>query len=71
MNLGIQRKFFAKKLTATLNVIDPFLQETRNYTSGPRFEFWSFNQAQTRNFRLTLAYNFSRTGKAAKETGKR
>jgi hypothetical protein len=71
MNLGIQRKFFEKKLTATLNVIDPFLQETRNYTSGPRFEFWSFNQAQTRNFRLTLAYNFSRTGKAAKETGRR
>ncbi len=61
MNLGVQKKFFEKKLTLTMNVIDPFLQETRNYTSGPKFELRSFNQAQSRNLRVTVGYNFTRT----------
>ena len=61
MNLGVQKKLFEKKLTVTMNIIDPFLQETRNYTSGPKFELRSFNQAQTRNLRLTVGYNFTRT----------
>ncbi len=62
-NLGVQRKFLEKKLTVTLNIIDPFLQETRNYTSGPKFEFRSYNTAQTRNFRLSVGYNLTRTAK--------
>jgi hypothetical protein len=61
MNLGVQKKFFDKKMTVTFNIIDPFLQETRNFTSGPRFELRSYNQAQTRNFRLTLGYNFTKS----------
>lgn len=63
MNMGVQRKFFEKKLTLTFNIIDPFLQETTSYTSGPKFEVRSFNTAQTRNFRLSLGYNFTKTAK--------
>lgn len=66
MNLGIQRKFFDKRLTTTFNIIDPFVQENRNVTYGKNFTLRSFSTAQTRNFRLTLGYNFN---KAAKKTG--
>jgi outer membrane receptor protein involved in Fe transport len=63
MNLGIQRKFLDKKLTATFNIIDPFLQENRSYTYGPNFTLQSFSTAQTRNFRLSLGYNLTKTAK--------
>ncbi len=63
MNVGIQRKFLDKKLTVTVNIIDPFIQETKNVTYGTHFTVRSFNTAQTRNFRLSLAYNFTKTAK--------
>ncbi len=63
MNLGIQRKFFEKKLTVTANIIDPFVQENRSYTYGPNFNLQSFSRAQTRNFRLSLGYNLTKTVK--------
>lgn len=63
MNVGIQRKFFNKKLTVTLNIIDPFLQENRSYTYGTNFNLKSFSTAQTRNFRLSVGYNFTKTAK--------
>ncbi|HEV7781292.1 MAG TPA: outer membrane beta-barrel protein [Chitinophagaceae bacterium] len=63
MNLGIQRKFIDKKLIVTVNIIDPFLQENRSYTYGPNFILQSFSKAQTRNFRLSLGYNFTKTVK--------
>ena len=63
MNLGIQRKFFEKKMTVTFNIIDPFLQENRSYTYGPNFNLQSFSKAQTRNFRLSLGYNFTKAVK--------
>lgn len=63
MNLGIQRKFINKKMTVTANIIDPFLQENRNYTYGSNFYLQSFSQARTRNFRLSVAYNFTKTPK--------
>ncbi|MEO7924925.1 MAG: outer membrane beta-barrel protein [Chitinophagaceae bacterium] len=63
MNLGIQRKFFDKKLTVTANIIDPFVQESRNFTYGTNFNLQSFNTAQTRNFRLSLGYNFTKVSK--------
>lgn len=60
MNLGIQRKFFNKKLVITANTIDPFVnQQRRIYTYGPNFNLESFSQTQTKNFRLTIAYNFN------------
>jgi outer membrane receptor protein involved in Fe transport len=63
MNVGVQRKFFNKKFTVTANIIDPFVQENRNYTYGTNFNLQSFSTAQTRNFRLSLGYNFTKTPK--------
>ncbi len=63
MNAGVQRKFFKKKLTATLNVIDPFVQRNRSFTYGTNFNLQSFSTAQTRNFRLSLGYNFIKAPK--------
>lgn len=63
MNLGLQRKFFEKRLTLTANIIDPFLQENRSYTYGPNFYLQSFSTAQTRNFRLSAGYNFVKAAK--------
>jgi outer membrane receptor protein involved in Fe transport len=65
MNLGIQRKFFEKRFIVTLNIIDPFVeQKIRNLTYGNKFFFESYNTTQTRNFRLTLAYNFNKAAKS-------
>jgi outer membrane receptor protein involved in Fe transport len=63
MNLGVQQKFLEKKLTVTVNIIDPFIQETKNVTYGTQFVSQSYNSARTRNFRLTLGYNLSRVAK--------
>jgi hypothetical protein len=63
MNIGVQRKFFAKRLTVTANIIDPFVQQSRNYTQGTNFILQSYNTTQTRNFRLTLGYNLTKVKK--------
>jgi len=65
MNVGVQRKFFEKKLTVTANMIDPFVQQSRNYTYGTNFNLQSFSTAQTRNFRLSVGYNFTKVAKKA------
>ena len=60
MNLGIQRKFLNKKLIITVNTIDPFVnQQRRIYTYGTNFNLESYSHTQTRNYRLTIAYNFN------------
>ncbi len=64
MNIGIQRKLLNKKLIITLNIIDPLIQqEIRSLTYGSRFNLESFSSTQTKNYRLTVAYNFSNAGK--------
>ena len=64
MNLGVQKKFFHKKLIITLNAIDPFSQQqNRNFTYGTNFNLQSFSTTQTRNYRLSLAYNFTKVAK--------
>jgi hypothetical protein len=58
MNMGIQKKFFDRKLIVTLNVTDPFIQQhnlTRTY--GTQFDLESYGSTQSRNFRLTLSYD--------------
>lgn len=61
MNIGVQRKLLDKKLTITLNIIDPFRQQqTRSYTYGPNFNLESFSTGQTRDFRVTVSYNFTK-----------
>lgn len=64
MNLGIQRKFLRKKLTVTVNSIDPFVQQqSRNFTYGTNFTVESFSTTRTRNYRVSVAYNFNKTAK--------
>jgi len=64
MNIGFQRKLMRKKFVITVNVIDPFVQQkNRSFTYGTRFNLESFSSTQTKNYRLTLAYNFSNAGK--------
>ena len=64
LTMGIQGKFFAKKLIGTFNVIDPFMnQERRNFTYGPNFTAESFNVTFTRNYRFSVAYVLSGTKK--------
>jgi len=59
-NIGLQGKFIDKKMVVTLNVIDPFTQQqNRNFTYGNNFVLESFNSTQTRNYRLSVAYNFN------------
>ena len=61
MNIGIQRKFFAKKFIAAFNIIDPFhQQENRTFTYGSNFNLESFSTTRTRNFRIALSYVFNK-----------
>ena len=64
MNVGLQAKLLNKKFIVTLNVIDPFVQQqNRTFTYGTNFNLENYNSTQTRNFRLTLGYNLSRSPK--------
>jgi len=64
MNIGVQKKWLKKKFTTTINFIDPFRQQqNRSFTYAPNFNLESFSTTQTRNIRLTLAYNFNNVKK--------
>ncbi|HEY6502780.1 MAG TPA: outer membrane beta-barrel protein [Chitinophagaceae bacterium] len=64
MNAGIQRKFFARRLTVTANLIDIFSpQQIRTYTYGSNFNLESYNSTRTKNIRFTLGYNFTKVPK--------
>jgi hypothetical protein len=64
MNLGIQRRFFNKKLVATVNFIDIFApQRNRSFTYGPNFSLENYSTTNTKNIRFTLAYNFTKTSR--------
>ena len=68
MNIGIQQKFFKKKITVTLNIIDPFRQQQNRYvTYGSNFNLESFSTTNSRNYRLVLSYTFK---KQEKKSGK-
>ena len=62
MNLGVQRKLLKKKIILTFNAIDPFVtQQNRLMTNGSNFILESVSLTQTRNFRLSISYVFSKT----------
>lgn len=64
MNLGVQKKILAKRLVITLNAIDPLVQQrNKTFTYGTNFNLESFNTTQTRNYRLSVAYNFTKPAK--------
>ncbi len=68
MNMGIQRKFFQKRIIVTFNVIDPFRQQRNTYfTYGSNFNLESYSTTNTRNYRLVLSYVFK---KKAKQSGR-
>lgn len=61
INMGVQRKFFDKRLIVQLNVIDPFstLKNT-TYTYGSNYYLESYRSTVTRNFRLSFTYQLNR-----------
>jgi hypothetical protein len=60
--IGVQRKFFKKQFIVALNAIDPFgLLKYNSYTSAPNFNIESYSQSNTRNFRITLSYQITKT----------
>lgn len=64
MNVGFQAKMLEKKLTLTLNVIDPLLQQqSRVVTYGSNFTLENVSTTQTRNLRLTASYNLTKMPK--------
>jgi outer membrane receptor protein involved in Fe transport len=69
MNIGIQQKFFKKKITVTLNIIDPFRQQQNKYiTYGSNFNLESFSTINSRNYRLVLSYTFKKNEKKSTKT---
>ncbi|MDX1954769.1 MAG: outer membrane beta-barrel protein, partial [Chitinophagaceae bacterium] len=61
-NLGVQAKLLSKKLILSVSTTDPFRQQiVRRYTYGTNFNLVSENMTVTRNFRVTIGYNFSKT----------
>jgi hypothetical protein len=61
MNIGVQTRLFKKRGTVTMNFIDPFRQQqSRNTTFGKNYMLENYNLTQTRNIRLSLAYNFTK-----------
>jgi hypothetical protein len=59
LNLGIQRKFFKKKINVGINLIDPMLdQKNKVYTYGTNFTHESFSLTRTSNYRISVSYNF-------------
>ncbi len=65
MNIGVQRKFFNKRLSVTLNVIDPLRsQRYTTYTYGSNFMLENYNSANTKNYRLSIGYQLNRVQKS-------
>lgn len=71
MNIGLQGRFFDKRLIATLNIIDPFQdQQSRVTTYTNSFVQENYSLTETRNYRFTIGYNFIKSP-AKKNTNRR
>ena len=61
MNLGVQRKFFDRRLIVSMNMIDPFTpQQYVTVTNGQRFSIESVNATSTRNYRFSISYQLNK-----------
>jgi ferric enterobactin receptor len=61
MNVGVQRKFFNKRLSVSLNIIDPFTsQQFNSFTYGKNFQLESHNESRTRNIRLAISWQLNK-----------
>lgn len=64
MNLALQAKMLQKKLTLTLNMIDPLFQQKNHvFTYGTNFVLENFSSTQTKNYRLSIGYSFIKSAK--------
>lgn len=71
MNLGVQHRFFERRLIVSFNAIDPFTtQRYTTYTYGSNFNLESFNSSNTRNFRLSVSYQLNRVVQKSKLSDK-
>jgi hypothetical protein len=69
MNIGVQLKALQKRLTFTMNFIDPFAQqEYRTFTYGSNFILENYSSTKSRNIRLTVSYNFNKAAGGKKNT---
>lgn len=60
-NIGVQTKYFKKRLVLSLNFIDLFAQQQYNtFTYGPNFTVQSVNNSNTRNIRIAVSYNLNK-----------
>ena len=67
MNLGVQHRFFDRRLIVSFNAIDPFTaQRNTAYTYGANFNLESFNSTNTRNFRLSVSYQLNKVVQKSK-----
>jgi ferric enterobactin receptor len=67
MNLGVQHRFFDRRLVLSFNAIDPFTpQRFTNYTYGANFNLESFNSSNTRNFRIAVSYQLNKVVQKSK-----
>ncbi len=61
MNIGVQRKFFNRRLIVSLNIIDPITpQQYVTVTSGNRFYIESVHANTTRNYRISISYQLNK-----------
>ncbi len=64
LNMGVQRKFFNRRLTVSLNAINPLSrQRYTTFTYGPNYTLENTNATNTRNFRLSASYQLNKVVK--------
>jgi outer membrane receptor protein involved in Fe transport len=69
MNIGVQQKFFKKKMILSVSMIDPFRQQQNKFfTYASNFNLESYSTTKTKNFRIAVSYLFSK--KVKKNTAK-
>ncbi len=66
-NIGVQHRFFDRRLVISFNAIDPFtVQRYTTFTYGTNFNLESFSSSNTRNFRLSVSYQLNRVVQKSK-----
>ena len=61
VNLGVQRKFFDRRLIVSINVIDPTTQQQyQTFAYGANFNLESFSSSNTRNYRIAISYQLNK-----------
>jgi hypothetical protein len=61
VNLGVQRKFFDRRLIVSINIIDPTTQQQfQTFVYGSNFNLESFSSSNTRNYRIAISYQLNK-----------